>query len=113
MYFIDHLALRVGNEKDEDEADTMGCCSLKVEHITLVALKSLQFDFLGKDLTRYFNTEEVDERVYKAIGQFKKGKEGADLFERLNMTKLNLHLKGIIRGLTAKVFLYIQCFHHF
>lgn len=30
MYFIDKLALRAGHEKDEDEADTVGCCSLRV-----------------------------------------------------------------------------------
>jgi DNA topoisomerase-1 len=29
------LALRAGNEKDEDQADTVGCCSLRVEHIQL------------------------------------------------------------------------------
>jgi len=32
---IDRLALRVGNEKSEDEADTVGCCSLRVEHVKL------------------------------------------------------------------------------
>jgi len=32
-YLIDKLALRVGNEKDENEADTVGCCSLRVEHV--------------------------------------------------------------------------------
>ena len=35
LYFIDKLALRAGNEKDEDQADTVGCCSLRVEHISL------------------------------------------------------------------------------
>jgi DNA topoisomerase-1 len=36
LYFIDKLALRAGNEKDDkEEADTVGCCSLRVEHITL------------------------------------------------------------------------------
>jgi DNA topoisomerase-1 len=30
LYFIDILALRAGHEKDEDEADTVGCCTLKV-----------------------------------------------------------------------------------
>ena len=30
LYFIDKLALRAGHEKDEDEADTVGCCTLKV-----------------------------------------------------------------------------------
>lgn len=34
-YLIDRLALRVGNEKDEDTADTVGCCSLRAEHITI------------------------------------------------------------------------------
>ena len=34
-YLIDKLALRVGNEKSEDEADTIGTCSLRVEHIKI------------------------------------------------------------------------------
>ena len=32
LYFIDKLALRAGHEKDDDEADTVGCCNLKVPH---------------------------------------------------------------------------------
>ena len=28
------LALRAGHEKDEETADTVGCCSLRVEHIS-------------------------------------------------------------------------------
>lgn len=35
LYFIDQLALRAGHEKDEDEADTVGCCTLKVHHVLL------------------------------------------------------------------------------
>lgn len=36
LYLIDKLALRAGNEKDTDEAaDTVGCCSLRCEHIKL------------------------------------------------------------------------------
>ena len=33
LYFIDVLALRAGHEKEEDEADTVGCCTLKVSSI--------------------------------------------------------------------------------
>lgn len=36
LYFIDQLALRAGHEKDEDEADTVGCCTLKVGNLPLV-----------------------------------------------------------------------------
>ncbi|CAM6101329.1 unnamed protein product [Calypogeia fissa] len=104
-YLIDRLALRAGNEKDEDEADTVGCCSLKVEHVILVPPSSLTFDFLGKDSIRYFNTVEVEHKVYSAIGDFKKGKRtGMDLFDKLDTSKLNQHLKGIMPALTAKVF---------
>lgn len=36
LWVIDHLALRVGNDKNsKEEADTVGCCSLRVEHIKL------------------------------------------------------------------------------
>uniref|UniRef100_A0A1X7UJ18 DNA topoisomerase n=1 Tax=Amphimedon queenslandica TaxID=400682 RepID=A0A1X7UJ18_AMPQE len=55
------LALGAGNEKDADEAaDTVGCCSLRVEHIKLheeLDGKSdmVEFDFLGKDSIRYYN----------------------------------------------------------
>lgn len=35
LWVIDHLALRVGGEKGEDEADTVGCCSLRKEHVSL------------------------------------------------------------------------------
>lgn len=35
LYFIDRLALRAGNEKEDDQADTVGCCSLRLEHIKL------------------------------------------------------------------------------
>lgn len=36
LYFIDKLALRAGHEKEEGEAaDTVGCCSLRVEHISI------------------------------------------------------------------------------
>jgi DNA topoisomerase-1 len=35
-YLIDKLALRAGNEKDDDEADTVGCCTLKVGNVECI-----------------------------------------------------------------------------
>ena len=66
-YLIDKLALRVGNEKTEDEADTVGCCSLRVEHIKFEGEYKITFDFLGKDSMRYFNTVEVEPVVYNLL----------------------------------------------
>uniref|UniRef100_A0A1J3GSM1 DNA topoisomerase I n=1 Tax=Noccaea caerulescens TaxID=107243 RepID=A0A1J3GSM1_NOCCA len=104
-YLIDKLALRAGNEKDDDEADTVGCCTLKVGNVDCIPPNKLKFDFLGKDSIQYVNTVEVEPLVYKAIGQFQAGKSKSDdLFDELDTSKLNAHLKELMPGLTAKVF---------
>ncbi|XP_030632162.1 DNA topoisomerase I, like isoform X5 [Chanos chanos] len=111
LYFIDKLALRAGNEKEEGEtADTVGCCSLRVEHITLHPEKDgqefvVEFDFLGKDSIRYYNKVPVEKRVFKNLQLFMENKQPEDdLFDRLNTTILNKHLQELMDGLTAKVF---------
>jgi len=56
MWVIDVLALRVGGEKGEDEADTVGCCSLRVEHLTFNPAPNsyeIELEFLGKDSMLY------------------------------------------------------------
>ncbi|KAG5491769.1 hypothetical protein JIQ42_01677 [Leishmania sp. Namibia] len=105
MYFIDRLALRVGNEKGEDEADTVGCCSLRVEHIQLMPDNVVRFDFLGKDSIRYQNDVAVLPEVYALLQRFTRRKSpGTDIFDQLNPTQLNDHLKSFMDGLSAKVF---------
>ncbi|CAJ2673951.1 unnamed protein product [Trifolium pratense] len=104
-YFIDKLALRAGNDKDDDEADTVGCCTLKVENVTAEGNNKLKFDFLGKDSIRYENTVEVLLPVYNAILKFQKDKRPGDqLFDKLDTTILNNHLKELMPNLTAKFF---------
>ncbi|XP_023012538.2 DNA topoisomerase 1 isoform X3 [Leptinotarsa decemlineata] len=110
LYFIDKLALRAGNEKDEDQADTVGCCSLRVEHIELHEKRDdkeyvVVFDFPGKDSIRYYNEVPVEKRVFKNLQLFMENKKnGDDLFDRLNTAILNKHLNELMEGLTAKVF---------
>jgi len=118
LYFIDKLALRAGNEKDGDEqADTVGCCSLRVEHIELHDQKDgkeyvVEFDFLGKDSIRYNNEVPVDKRVFKNVKLFMENKkDGDDLFDRLNTSVLNQYLNGLMDGLTAKVFRTFNASH--
>ena len=104
-YLIDRLALRVGNEKGEDEADTVGCCTLRVEHIKFEDDNYITFDFLAKDSMRYLNTVKIEEIVYKNLEKFTKGKSQTDdLFDLINAQKLNDYLKQLMDGLSAKVF---------
>lgn len=112
MWVIDVLALRVGNEKGEDEADTVGCCSLRVEHMTFNDQNcEVTLSFLGKDSMPYNNTValdkygEVGKQVYENLKKFcaKKGKQ-EEVFHELTVTELNKHLSSLMPGLTAKVF---------
>lgn len=106
VYLIDQFALRAGNEKGDDEADTVGCCSLKYENITLREPNTVIFDFLGKDSIRFYSEVEVDRQVFKNLIIFKKPpkKDGDDIFDRLTTSALNAHLQKYMTGLTAKVF---------
>jgi DNA topoisomerase-1 len=104
-YLIDKLALRVGNEKGDDEADTVGCCSLRVEHVKLDTDNHIILDFLGKDSMQYYNRVLVDHKVYENIQKFVRGKKDEDnLFDLINAGKLNEYLKSLMDNLSAKVF---------
>ncbi len=94
VYLIDKFALRAGNEKGEDEADTVGCCSLKIEHITLKPPDIVIFDFLGKDSIRFYDEVEVDAQVFKNLKIFKRDKgEQDELFDRLTVCSVKgIHL---------------------
>eukprot|EP00053_Salpingoeca_punica_P013801 m.125017 g.125017 ORF g.125017 m.125017 type:complete len:824 (+) comp16311_c0_seq1:120-2591(+) len=107
LYLIDKLALRAGGEKDaEEQADTVGCCNLRLEHVNLLEGDELELDFLGKDSIRYYNRVKVENQVWKNIRLFMKEPKvpSDDLFDRLTTQKLNAYLHSLMPGLTAKVF---------
>ena len=89
VYLIDQFALRAGNEKGEDEADTVGCCSLKFEHVSLKPPNTVIFDFLGKDSIRFYDEVEVDQQVFKNLKIFKKAPkgDGDEIFDRLTVSQ--------------------------
>jgi DNA topoisomerase-1 len=105
LYFIDNLALRVGNEKSTDEADTVGVSSLRCEHIQLLDGNRVKLDFLGKDSVRYVNTIKVTDLVYKNIQNLTENKEKHDnLFDKIVPNDVNKYLQSFMKGLSAKVF---------
>jgi len=104
-YLIDTLGMRVGDEKDEDEADTVGATTLRVEHIKIFEDK-IEFDFLGKDSVRWMKTiSSPDEVLLNNLKRFTKGKKPQDeIFDEVTSSMVNHFLSGIVPGLTAKVF---------
>ena len=122
-YLIDRLSLRVGDEKDPDEADTVGATTLRVEHLT-IKKNSVVFDFLGKDSVPWHKELEMPPEVLRVFQELynnarerlesfksRKGestkadpKKVAQIFPRVRSTHVNKFLSQVVPGLTAKVF---------
>ncbi|MEM2760174.1 MAG: DNA topoisomerase I [Nitrososphaerales archaeon] len=106
-YLIYKLAMRVGDEKDPDEADTVGATTLRVEHIKLNG-QAIEFDFLGKDSVRWQKSIELngrDRTVYENMKAFVSGKKPDELiFSGITSRHVNTFLSSIVPGLSAKVF---------
>jgi DNA topoisomerase-1 len=106
-YLIYRTAMRVGDEKDPDEADTVGATTLRKEHIQITA-DTIEFDFLGKDSVRWQETlkavgddKQFQENLKKLI---EKKKPNEDIFHNITSRDVNKYFSGIVKGLTAKVF---------
>lgn len=101
---IAQLAIRVGDEKGEDEADTVGASSLRVEHIKINE-DTVEFDFLGKDSVRYNNVVKFSPSMIRNLKWLSEGKKTSDqLFPGVASTDVNKFFNNIIEGITAKVF---------
>lgn len=106
-YLIDRLAMRVGDEKDEDEADTVGASTLRVEHVH-VDKDKIEFDFLGKDSVQWQKIISLDDKeqdLARNLLELMQGKAPGDqIFDKIDSTHVNQFLSSIVPGLTAKVF---------
>ncbi len=101
------LNIRVGDEKDPEEADTVGAITLRPEHIKIEG-DTLHFDFLGKDSVRWVSKIKAPPTV---IGNIKHYSETCKecLFEGIDSKKVSRFLSEAMKGLTAKVFRTWKC----
>ncbi|MEM4727637.1 MAG: hypothetical protein QXD04_05225, partial [Candidatus Bathyarchaeia archaeon] len=102
-YLIDALKIRVGDEKDEDEADTVGASTLRPEHLTFNEDGTVTFDFLGKDSIRHLITARLPEEVIGNLKEFMV-EARSTLFEGIDSERVSEFLNEVHPGLSAKVF---------
>ncbi len=102
-YLIDDLKLRVGDEKEKDEADTVGATTLRSKHVVIGANGKTTFDFLGKDSVRWRKEITLPEIVVNNLSEFM-GDAKSAIFEGVRSKHVNLFLSEVMPGLTAKVF---------
>ncbi|MFX1319643.1 MAG: DNA topoisomerase I [Promethearchaeota archaeon] len=117
-YLIDALSLRVGDEKDPDEADTVGATTLRPEHVTIKEDGIVEFQFLGKDSVPWHKTAKLPPEVVVQLQVLidnarapssgdRRGHPSLDrpqIFPDVRSRNVNAYLSEIMPGLTAKVF---------
>ena len=105
LYLIDHFGVRVGNERDENEADTVGASTLRVEHLKLNPPDKVIFDFFGKDSIQFYKELEVPPRIYSNFEKLLIGKrKEAQVFNEISSNNINTYLKEFDSSFSAKVF---------
>jgi DNA topoisomerase-1 len=96
--------MRVGDEKDKDEADTVGATTLRKEHV-FIEVNEVKFNFLGKDSVlwekKIINPPEV---FLNNLRYFIEKSKSGQIFEGINSRAVNRFLNKAVPGLTAKVF---------
>jgi len=102
-FLIDHCKFRVGDEKDDDEAETIGASTLRPEHISFNGDGTVTFDFLGKDSVRLNLCVEVPDTVIDNLKEFSVDPE-KPLFEGVDSKRVSDFLDEVMTGLSAKVF---------
>ncbi len=119
-YLIDVLSLRVGDEKDPEEADTVGASTLRPEHITIKDDGEVEFRFLGKDSVPWHKTIQLPPDVITILqqlinearapkarrqdGRTHPTRDKPQIFPRVRSHSINAFLSEAMKGLTAKVF---------
>lgn len=101
------LNIRVGDEKDPEEADTVGAITLRPEHVKIEG-DTLHFDFLGKDSVRWISQIKAPPAVIENMQQFSKTCKEY-LFEGIDSKKVSRFLSEAMKELTAKVFRTWRC----
>lgn len=102
-YLIDELKLRVGDEKDEDEADTVGATTLEPRHISINSNGHVTFDFIGKDYVKWRKEVDLPEAVVDNLREYASIAKSS-MFEGVRSEDVNAFLNEAMPGLTAKVF---------
>jgi len=102
-YLIDSLSMRVGDEKDEDEADTVGATTLTKDNVIIKPNNLVKFDFLGKDSVRWEKEVVLPEQVVKNLQEFMPNSKTI-IFDGVRSENVTLFLNEVLPGLTSKVF---------
>lgn len=106
-WMVKTYAIRIGNEREEFQADTVGVTTLKVKNIKVFEKNDnyiLKLDFLGKDSVPYSKTDKIPRDIYNHfVNQIKDKKPNDELFS-ISSNDVSKFIKSIYKNASPKTF---------
>jgi hypothetical protein len=101
LWILEHLCIRIGNEKDtQTQGDTVGCCTLRVgTHVKVLdkAKRKVRITFRGKDSVLYDKVTVFPPNVFQLV------KKSGRLFD-IKPCAVNRFLSQCVPGASARTF---------
>lgn len=105
LWLIDNHGIRPGDERTEDQADTVGASTLRVGHVKLLSKDRIKFEFLGKDSIKFEKSMQVPKLIYANFQKLLKGKsQDTQVFDKISAGSINAYLKQFDANFSNKVF---------
>lgn len=106
-WMVKTYAIRIGNEREEFQADTVGVTTLKIKNIKVFEKNDnyiLKLDFLGKDSVPYSKTDKIPRDIYNHfVNQIKDKKPNDELFS-ISSNDVSKFIKSIYKDASPKTF---------
>lgn len=105
LWLIDNHGIRPGDERTEDQADTVGASTLRVGHVKLLSGNTIKFEFLGKDSIKFEKSMKVPTLIYANFKKLLSGRsKDAQVFNLISAGSINAYLKQFDVKFSNKVF---------
>jgi DNA topoisomerase-1 len=105
LWLIDHHGIRPGDERGEDQADTVGASTLRVDHVKLLPGDKIKFEFLGKDSIKFEKSMRVPPLIYRNFDKLLSGRaQSSQVFNMISASSINIYLKQFDVDFSNKVF---------
>ena len=105
LWLIDNHGIRPGDERTEDQADTVGASTLRVGHVKILSGNKIRFEFLGKDSIKFEKSMKVPPLISANFKKLLSGRPNdSQVFNLISAGSINAYLKQFDVKFSNKVF---------
>lgn len=106
-WLVKTYAIRIGNEREEFQADTVGVTTLKTKNVSVYeknGKKFIHLSFLAKDSVPYSKVDEIPTDIYSHFVNILEGKKPSEQIFSISSNDVSKFIKSIYDEASPKTF---------